>query len=79
MLAKVDINFNEFAGNLADIYSAEANQLLTVQSNDFFKFNDFNFEHVSVFSVNGSSGPSQNRIVVYNNDLVTSMKAAAWT
>ena len=53
--------------------------LLTVQSNDFFKFNDFNFEHVSVFSVNGSSGPSQNRIVVYNNDFLTSMKAAAWT
>ena len=66
---QVDINFSQFLDNAIGVFSDDANQLLTIQSNEFVASSDFEYEGASHILVSNSDfGPSQNRVVVYNND-----------
>jgi hypothetical protein len=65
---QVDINFSRFQNIRQAVVAENANQLMTVQSNEF---NVNTFPDDSLFLgvvVANESGPVQNRVVVYNNE-----------
>lgn len=69
---QVDVNFSHFINNETAVLAVNANQLMTVQSNDFFAdlvLDTFNFGYSGV-QVQNFAGPTQNRAVVYNNDFL---------
>lgn len=68
--AQVDQNFNVFLDNGTGINAVNANQLLTVQSNDFISSPINQFSVFDGIIGTNTFGPNQNRIVVYNNDFL---------
>jgi parallel beta-helix repeat protein len=64
---QVDINFSEFSDSFRHLYVENGNQLMTVQANQFFSFDNLNAAHVSVELFNNELSPAQNRAVIFRN------------
>ena len=79
--AQVDINFNEFHGNLQAVNLFDSNQNTTITTNKFFGDNTADSSYFGVLATNFSDNPPPStRMVVHNNDFdISSSFAEHWS
>ena len=67
--AQVDINFNEFRGNLQAVNIFDSNQNTTITSNKIFGDNSETASYYGIYLINYSVNPPKStRVVVHNNE-----------
>jgi hypothetical protein len=79
--AQVDINFNEFRGNLQAVNLFESNQNTTITTNKFYGDNTPEEIYFGVFASNfNDNPPPTTRMVVHNNEFyVDSSSPGSWS
>ncbi len=79
--AQVDINFNEFRGNLQAVSLYDTNQNTTITTNRFFGDNTAEYSFYGVIVTNFSDDPPPStRMVVHNNEFnVSSSFSEKWS